>query len=172
MLKLNPDTFSARNLYQGIAAGLAAFFLWMAFFSWFGFAWDNQENRCLPWRMAFLYPVGSDPIERGDYVQFIALGQNFLGRINGQSAGKMVAGIPGDHVQIIDGRVYLNHTRLNDLETHTTNILSRDIGSFDTEYTLGADEYFVVGTMPHSFDSRYWGQIKRSQIQHRLAGIF
>jgi type IV secretory pathway protease TraF len=42
---------------------------------------------------------------------------------------------------------------------------------FDADYRLAADEYFVLGISPRSFDSRYWGPIKRSWITARLIGI-
>ncbi len=152
-------------------AGLFAFCALSTFASFYGFAWDGQEERCLPWRLMFLYPVGSEQVARGDYVQFVAVSPNFFGKFNGGSAGKMVAGIPGDQIEINSGHASINGSPIPDLEQRAATKLGRPMASFDARYTLGHDEYFMVGTMPHSFDSRYWGPIKRSQIRKRLIGI-
>lgn len=171
MQQLLGKLLSPASIVRALVSGLLVYLVIATWLSLYGFAYDGQEERCLPWKLMFLYPVGEEPIERGDLVQFIAMPPNFFGKLNGGSAGKMVAGVPGDHVQIKSGRATINETPLLDLEDRTARRLQREIDSFDADYVLGQDEYFVVGTLPHSFDSRYWGPIKRAQIQKRLVGI-
>jgi signal peptidase I len=76
---------------------------------------------------------------------------------------KRVIGLPGDMIEIRDGSVYLNgqifsETYLSDEFATTPN----------STYTLGVDEYFVLGdNRQASSDSRVWGSLKEHFIVGR-----
>ncbi len=77
---------------------------------------------------------------------------------------KRVIGLPGETVVVDDDGVMVNGQRLNESVYLSSDVLT--VG--DTDVTLGADQYFVMGdNRPSSLDSRIFGPIERSRIVGR-----
>jgi len=80
---------------------------------------------------------------------------------------KSIAGIPGDKIKIttygvfINGYLAPNSIALNFFENIALNPLPFG------EFILGQDEYFMLGRTPHSYDSRYFGKVKKTQIIYK-----
>ena len=74
---------------------------------------------------------------------------------------KRIIGMPGETVQIIEGKVYINGYELNE---NYGNAIIESAGLASEPITLGEDEYFVLGD--NSQDSRFEsvGNIKRSDL--------
>jgi len=79
---------------------------------------------------------------------------------------KRVIGLPGDIVDLRDGAVVLNGARLDEPYIHE---LSTSCGSYCQPFTLGPDQYFLLGdNRLNSLDSRSFGPIPASQIVGRV----
>ena len=79
---------------------------------------------------------------------------------------KRVIGLPGETVQIMDGKVYINGEELTDDVYGITDYIEQP-GIVEEPLTLGEDEYFCLGdNRPVSYDSRYEpvGPVHRSEI--------
>lgn len=76
---------------------------------------------------------------------------------------KRVIGVPGDKIDIHDGRVYVNDDPLDEkVETHP-------LGTLEYPLTVPDGEYFVLGdNRRESNDSRRWGFARADQIIGRV----
>lgn len=76
---------------------------------------------------------------------------------------KRVIGLPGETVEVKDGRVYINDKLLE--ESYIAHFSSDN----HSKITLGPDEFFVMGdNRANSLDSRQLGPIKKSGIVGRV----
>jgi signal peptidase I len=103
------------------------------------------------------YIVGEP--QRGDVVVFhydVETKRDFI---------KRIIGLPGEHLQMKDGRVFINGVPLDEPYVLA---LCRSTTCREREWFLGEDEYFVLGDNRNSSqDSHDFGPIKRSQIVGR-----
>lgn len=82
---------------------------------------------------------------------------------------KRVIGIPGDRIEIKEGKVYVNGEMIH--EPYLTSEVETQNGLYSNNRTilLREDEYFVMGdNRNHSSDSRVWGPIKKDAIVGRV----
>ncbi|MCR5829548.1 MAG: signal peptidase I [Lachnospiraceae bacterium] len=106
-------------------------------------------------RMAYLF---SDP-ERYDVIVF-----NKTGKEHSYYACRRVYGLPGETVQIKDGKVFINGNVIEEVINAEEMITS---GLFEEEVTLDEDEYFVLGDNRNDCeDSRYFnfGNVTGNEI--------
>lgn len=92
--------------------------------------------------------------ERGEIVVFRSPTDNSTFFI------KRIIGLPGDHLVIQNGYVFINDRQLNE------EYLNSNLKTFgDQDLVLGEREYFVLGdNRSFSFDSRNWGPLDRNHI--------
>lgn len=113
---------------------------------WYAWVTDRQD-------MQFGY---------GDYIAFntdermepyFNVGANFV---------KKVVGMPGDRVMVHNGIVKINGDIVATI--NIADILKKPVSSFNRTLTIPPHHFWVLGTNPVSFDSRYWGLVSRKQI--------
>ncbi len=111
----------------------------------------------------FVYHFES--IERGDVVVFLHPSSLDPRR----SYIKRVIGIPGDHIRIENGRVYLNDKLLHEPYVPARYRDNR----FMAEIVLPPDEYFMMGDHRSiSSDSRDFGPVNRSLIYGKAVFVY
>ena len=101
------------------------------------------NDRLIAFRLSYLF---SSP-ERGDIIVFRAPDDEEMLYV------KRIIGMPGETINIIDGKVYINDSEqpLDD-----EYIMEEMLGSFGP-YTVPEDSYFMLGDNRNdSQDSRYW----------------
>ena len=111
---------------------------------------DDQERIFVN---KFVYRI--EPIQRGDIVVFR------YPKDPSKSYIKRVIGVAGDHIQILDGQVYVNGTAIE--EDYVPRGYTDDRSY--AEKTVPANSYFVLGDhRSMSNDSRDFGPVKDSYI--------
>ncbi len=107
------------------------------------------------------------PPQRGDVIVFQ------YPEDPGKELVSRIVGLPGDVVQGLDKKVYVNgRLYAHPAETHKeTDLVPKEQNPRDTfkPVTVPADSYFVMGdNRDRSYDSRFWGCLPRKNIK----GIF
>lgn len=120
-----------------------------------------------------LYPKGK--IEKGDIINFkipdsikeISLERNYLSK-KIKTLTKYVRATENDIVQRKNNKLFINgefsgKIYLKDQKDRTLNSVLKE----DEEITLKKGEYFVLGIVENSLDSRYYGIIKEKDISKK-----
>lgn len=111
----------------------------------------------------FVYRLGLGEVERGDTVVFWYPGDPSKSYI------KRVIGLPGDHVQIVEGMVFVNG---QPLEENYVPDEYRDPGTYPG-VTVPPGRYYVLGDhRSSSNDSRSWGPVPREAIYGKAVFVY
>lgn len=124
----------------------------------------------LPMGIYKLYEIKDKKIDKGDIVMFLfpEEAEKYIRERkylpdNVNTLLKRVVAVEGDKVEAKNKTLYIN-----DQEFWLGKIREKDSKGLPLPImkskTLEKDEYFVFGTHPTSFDSRYYGVIKRELI--------
>lgn len=114
----------------------------------------------------FTYRFGLGSIERGDTVVF------WYPLDTSKSYIKRVIGVPGDHVRVDHGQVFVNGSALVESYVPPEN---RDPGSWreGEEQIVPEAKYFVLGDHRNeSSDSRVWGYVPRENIYGKAVFVY
>jgi conjugal transfer pilin signal peptidase TrbI len=118
----------------------------------------------LPYRVAWLQ-YGTHALQRGDYVVFAFEGEarTAYPGLNGQPFFKRVRGLPGDTVTVTGRVVSINGEVVGTAKTHAFD--RRPLDPIATT-VIPPGQYYVQGTGPDSFDSRYRasGLVRADQV--------
>ncbi len=122
----------------------------------------------VPWGQ-YLFPI--EQVHRGDVVVFVFPPDPTKDFI------KRVIGLPGDTVQVKDGKVWLNGNPMADPHAHfevseqeRSPISPRD--NFGP-VTVPASKYLMMGdNRDRSYDGRFWGFVGANQVEGRAVLIY
>lgn len=133
---------------------------------------DPQTIRCIPGYTVYLVDIQDRDLVRGNLYLFRSKN---LAPIYAQGTKmlKYLRGMPGDIVEVRNNdQVFINGVASEAGLSLAEEKLGRPASYFHGKATLGTDEYWFLGTSPLSFDSRYWGAVKRESIVGRAYPIF
>ena len=83
---------------------------------------------------------------------------------------KRFVGCPGDTLRTQGREFYLNGERVAVASKHDSK--GTAVTSFEFDGIIPADSYFVLGDAEKSYDSRYWGFVRKSWIVGRGFPLF
>jgi conjugal transfer pilin signal peptidase TrbI len=132
------------------------------------FNWTSS----LPYTVAVMYG-SKQPLKVGDFIVYAFDGdaQRMYPGLRAQPLFKQIRGVPGDQVSVIDRQVFVNGMSVGFAKPHTFDGRQLDpIG--DTIIPPG--HYYVYGTHPNSFDSRYRasGLVAVRQVIGKVTPLF
>ncbi len=111
----------------------------------------------------FVYRFGISSIDRGDTVVFWFPGDPSKSYI------KRIIGVPGDHVHVDEGTVYVNGRALD--EPYVPSEYRDHVST--PEAVVPDGEYFVLGDhRSSSNDSRTWGTVPRRYIYGKAVFVY
>jgi signal peptidase I len=125
---------------------------------------ESMENTLLPNQYVLVDKLTPhfDPYHRGDIVVFNPPA-NWQEDPTGTPYIKRIIGLPGDTVEIHDGEVFVNGSKLD--EPYVFEHQPTQTTGPDASWTLKTDEYFVMGDhRAASQDSRAFGPITKGSI--------
>lgn len=132
------------------------------------------EPACMPSLVYIWNPGLTAPAKVGHYVlaKMPATGLG-VGARPGDRIVKRVRAVAGDTVKVEGTELYINGVHQEkDRLWLARSIPGKQPGDFDREVKLGEGELFLMGTTKESFDSRYWGPVKREAILGAAIPLF
>lgn len=133
-------------------------------------------SECLQARY-FIIDKWNKDIQEGDLVAFYMSNENHF-YPTGLPWVKMVAAGPNSKVTVTPTHVIVEGREPIELDmTYMLNVamMNNPIGTpedFSKTHVLGDDEYFLIGDTNLSYDSRFWGYMKESDIRGKAYAIF
>ena len=116
---------------------------------------------------------GPRPLQRGDFIVFSFAGeaQSRYPGLRGQPFFKIVRGLPGDTVTVADRQVAVNGENVGIAKTHAYD--RRPLAPI-APTIIPPGHYYVQGTSPDSFDSRYQdsGLVRAEQVIGVVVPLF
>lgn len=83
---------------------------------------------------------------------------------------KIIAGIPGDLIETKNQKVYINGILKGNISIADSK--GRHLPQSNVNKILEENEYYLMGEAENSFDSRYWGTVKRKEILKKAKLIY
>jgi conjugal transfer pilin signal peptidase TrbI len=128
------------------------------------FGFDPNEEKCLPDLHLTLMVFGQpQAVHDGELVFWKPKPGSALAYVKQEVVMKVVAGIPGDHLQVAGDRILING-RLVTTGLALAGLYHRAPADLQRDEIIPRGKLFVVGLHPHSDDSRYWGYLDQSAL--------
>lgn len=127
----------------------------------------------VPYTVALVRYGQRQPLQRGDFIvyQFDGAAQRTYPGLRAQPFFKQVRGMPGDRVTVVGRQVFVNGVPVGVAKTHTFD--RRPLAPI-AETVIPPGCYYVQGTHPDSFDSRYResGLVRADQVIGKVIPLF
>lgn len=132
---------------------------------------DDQVLACFPFKV-YLVDLHQRDIDVGQIAVFSAKGaEPYIA--DGQNIGKMVVARDGQTVNIDEIQVEGPQFTVKNMPLFAiTQKTGRDPLDFIGTRTVPENELFVMGNLPQSYDSRFWGTVKPEQVVGRGYVLF
>lgn len=149
------------NLVSGTYIVVSLTMLWVM--SHFTVGINTQLVKCLPGSVFFVITTPPAAYERGQMIAYRSRGiEPFLK--DGTLVTKLVAGVPGDKVEVTDRGITINQRFWGPLNPGVMRKTGKSIEAVARGFTIPAGELLVLGTLDRSYDGRYWGTIAADQV--------
>lgn len=130
---------------------------------------DTQDERCLPYKY-YLFNKNISEITKGEIYSFKSHGIELFD--NGVNFGKIVVGVSGDKVNINKYGVFINDKLIDESPLVHAKKLNKKESVYYTEYVIPENKFFMFGSMPKSYDSRYYGLVDKENFTGRLYPVW
>lgn len=158
------------KIYKGIYGYLVVFLLVLN-------TLGIYTRKCFVLNISSSIPIGIYKVDknidfrRGDIVTFSTKKYkdilDYPGSIKNITFSKYVAGISGDYIRIENNKIYINDKEKGNI--FKVDGLNNKLPQLkEKKYIVKVNEVFVLGTNDKSFDSRYYGCIKKSNVIYKL----
>lgn len=158
------------------AVALVIVYVPLAWFSGqYRIVYDSIKGaNCLPYSV-FVVDLKNRSIRRGDYLAFVSRQMEPF-YADGTPVVKLVAGVPGDHVQVNAAGVSVNGqqrgTLLHLQDGEKLWRMGRRLTDVARDEVIPPGRVWMMGTHPRSYDSRYWGYISDEQVIGRAIPLW
>ncbi len=146
-----------------LVVAIAVLFVWIE--GRFRIGIDSQVIRCFPDHKFFLVDLKHPEAQRGAIVAYRAQGLAPFFQ-DGTLMGKVIKGMPGDHLLINAEGVFVNGVRHADGFPLLSRLQIPEESLYRDEL-IPQGKYFLMAPAPESYDGRYWGYISADQIVGR-----
>jgi conjugal transfer pilin signal peptidase TrbI len=159
-VKTEKQTLTNKEFAIGMAKSLFAVILCFSaiqlFSAKYSFGYDGTTGEhCLPYTL-FIIDKQDKQLDRHNLFAFYSKNMNPY-YPNGTIVVKELAGIPGDRVVVNEGKVYVEGKLRGDLP-HVKKLKKKN-SDYQRDELVPAGKYWAMGTLPKSYDSRYWGYV-------------
>lgn len=122
------------------------------------------EPACMPSLLYLWHKPDRATPRKGDYVVARMPDTGMaIGARKGDRIVKRVAATEGDRVRVQGTELWINEEHADRLWL-AKSIPGKAPGDFDRDSVMVEHEIFLMGTTKESFDSRYWGTLRREEI--------
>ena len=139
----------------------------------FGYFHGDAQKACLPWNWYLVYKDKPTPENMKD-VSYVAFKTDLrvlpyypLDTV----FAKKVAARAGDKVDVKEGYLWVNGEKVKPLSKKVMALLDVEPEDLEVSLTLRDGEFWGIGTHPDSYDSTYWGRIKKEQVVGKVIPI-
>lgn len=169
---LTADRRQMGKWFLGVMAGTAVIAAFSFFFeSHYRIGLDFQRMKCIN-ATVFLIDIKDTTPVRDKLFAVRSKGAEPVLK-DGTRMAKFIRGVPGDRVTITeDQKIFVNDKLVAAGFYHLRRATPEAMKKFVGTRILGEDEYWLMGVLPMSFDSRYYGPVKRDQIEGRTYVLF
>lgn len=137
----------------------------------FTIAVPSQEVRCVD-HSYFIIDKFDKEIVRGEYFAFRAKNMEpFFDE--SWTVVKLAAGVAGDQLYVGEDKTVVHGREFDGLSQRIVGKVNKTIPDLSRSETIPFGKVFALGTLPRTFDSKYWGYVDaEKQVIGRAYGIW